>query len=132
MSYAILHAHDTYGSIGDSILRISEYVKKAKEYGIKHLAITNHGSLSTMVDFYETCRDNNINPIIGCEFYYVDDIKVKERNRHHLILLAKNNIGLKNLIKLHNIAFKDGFYYKPRIDFDLLEEYHEGLICTSA
>ena len=134
MSYAILHAHDTYGSIGDSILYIKDYVKRAKELGIKSLAITNHGSLSTFVEFYDVCKENDIKPIIGCEFYYVKDyeIKDKQEKRNHLILLAKNDTGLKNLIKLHNIAAEEGFYYRPRIDFNLLKEYHEGLICLTA
>ena len=134
MSYAILHAHDTYGSIGDSILYIKDYVKKAKELGIKNLAITNHGSLATFVEFYDTCVNNDIKPIIGCEFYYVPDITVKDKKekRSHLILLAKNEAGLKNIIKLHNTASEQGFYYKPRIDFDMLKEYHEGLICLTA
>ncbi len=134
MSYAILHAHDTYGSIGDSILYIKDYVQKAKTLGIKSLAITNHGSLSTMVEFYDACKSNGINPIIGCEFYYVADhlVKDKTEKRNHLILLAKDNNGLKNLIKLHNIAAEEGFYYRPRIDFSLLEKYHDGIICLTA
>lgn len=132
MTYAILHAHDTYGSIGDSTLRITDYVKRAKELGIQHLALTNHGSLSSFLDFYNVCRAAHINPIIGCEFYYVDDTSVKDKTRYHLILLAKNYTGLQNLIRLHNVATAEGFYYKPRIDFSLLEEYHEGLICLSA
>ena len=132
MTYAILHAHDTYGSIGDSTLRIKDYIRRAKELGIQHLALTNHGSLSSFLDFYNECRAANINPIVGCEFYYVDDISVKDKERYHLILLAKNYTGLQNLIRLHNIAADEGFYYKPRIDFTLLEEYHEGLVCLSA
>ena len=133
-NYAVLHAHDTYGSIGDSILYIKDYVEKAKNLGIKSLAITNHGSLSTFVEFYETCIANDIKPIIGCEFYYVENIEIKDKKekRAHLILLAKNDIGLKNLIQLHNIASQEGFYYRPRIDFNLLEEYHDGLICLTA
>ena len=132
MTYAILHAHDTYGSIGDSTLYIKDYVNRAKELGIKHLALTNHGSLSTFVDFYNQCRAADINPIIGCEFYFTDDISIKDKTRYHLILLAKNDTGLKNLICLHNIAADEGFYYRPRIDFALLEQYCEGLICLSA
>lgn len=134
MNYVPLHAHDTYGSIGDSILYIKDYVQKAKELGIKSLAITNHGSLSTFVEFYETCIENDIKPIIGCEFYYVKDISIRDKNekRNHLILLAKNNKGLHNLIQLHNEATDKGFYYRPRIDFDLLTKYHDGIICLTA
>lgn len=132
MTYAILHAHDAYGSIGDSALYIKDYVKKAKALGIKDLAITNHGSLATFLEFYHVCRAEHINPIIGCEFYYVDDISAKDKERYHLLLLAKDYAGLQNLIRLHNIAADQGFYYKPRIDFSVLETYHEGLICLSA
>ena len=129
-----LHAHDTFGSIGDSILKIPEYVKKAKELGIKALALTNHGSMSTFVNFYEECIKNDIKPIIGCEVYYADNRLIHDKEHkqaNHLILLAKNNIGLENLIKIHNDAHNKGFYYKPRTDMTMLEKYHEGLICLS-
>ena len=134
MEYAVLHAHDTYGSIGDSILYIKDYVAKAKTLGIKHLAITNHGSLATMVSFYEECKANNINPIIGCEFYYVDNINVKDKKekRNHLIVLAKNMNGVRNIIQMHNQAMAEGFYYKPRIDFEMLKKWHADTICLSA
>ena len=78
-TYIPLHVHDTYGSINDSILKIPDFVKKLKELGIPSAAITNHGSMSTFVTFYEECMNNDINPIIGCEFYLCDDIKIKEK-----------------------------------------------------
>ena len=92
-TYVPLHAHDTFGSIGDSILRIPDYVRKARELNISSLALTNHGSMSTFVTFYEECKANNIKPIIGCEVYFCDDrtIHTKENKKYyHLILLAKN------------------------------------------
>lgn len=135
MDYAVLHAHDTYGSIGDSILKIKDYVAKAKELGLSSIAITNHGSMSTFVNFYEECKKNNINPIIGCEIYFCNDrtIHTKENKDYsHLILLAKNYNGLLNLLKIHNHAQSEGFYYKPRADWELLEKYHKDIICLTA
>lgn len=134
-NYVPLHAHDTYGSIGDSVLFIDKYVAKAKSLGIESLAITNHGSLSTFVNFYEECRKNDIKPIIGCEMYFCDDrnIKTKENNRaDHLILLAKDYEGLQNLIRIHNDAHLNGFYFKPRTDPETLKKYSKGLICMTA
>lgn len=110
MVYCPLHCHDTFGSCGDSILRISDLTAKAKELGCPAVAITNHGSLATFVSFYEECKNKGINPIVGCEFYYVADRTVKdEETRAHLILLAKNYEGLRNLIRIHNDA-SEHFY----------------------
>ena len=133
MTYVPLHVHDTFGSIGDSILKIPDYVSKVKEYGCRAAAITNHGSLSTFVSFYEECKAKGIKPIIGCEFYFVEDRFNKEdKSRAHIILLAKNYNGLKNLIQLHNDSQENGFYYKPRVDFDSIKKYKDDLICLSA
>lgn len=133
MTYVPLHVHDTFGSIGDSILKIPDYVSKVEEYGCTAAAITNHGSLSTFVSFYEECNANDIKPIIGCEFYFVEDRFNKEdKIRAHIILLAKNYNGLKNLIQLHNDSQENGFYYKPRVDFESIEKYKDDLICLSA
>ena len=133
MTYVPLHVHDTFGSIGDSILKIPDYISKVKKYGCTAAAITNHGSLSTFVSFYEECRAKDIKPIIGCEFYFVEDRFNKEdKSRAHIILLAKNYNGLKNLIQLHNDSQENGFYYKPRIDFESIEKYKDDLICLSA
>ena len=134
-TYVPLHAHDTFGSIGDSILRIPDYVRKARELNISSLALTNHGSMSTFVTFYEECKANNIKPIIGCEVYFCDDrtVHTKENKKYyHLILLAKNYNGLKNIIKIHNDSFKEGFYYRPRTDFSVLEKYNQDIICLTA
>lgn len=133
--YAVLHAHSTTGSIGDSILKIDDYVKKAKELGISALALTDHGSISSFVYFYKECLKNKIKPIIGCEFYYVDDSSIKDKSlekRYHLILLCKNSNGLSNLIKLHNESHDVGFYYKPRVDLNMIRKYHKDLICLTA
>jgi DNA polymerase-3 subunit alpha len=132
--YCPLHAHDTFGSIGDSILKIKEYVKKASSLGMTSLALTNHGSMSTFVSFYEECKKNNINPIIGCEVYFADDRLIKEKDKkqsYHLVLLAKNYNGLKNIIKIHNDAHKNGFYYKPRTDLSVLRKYNQDVICLT-
>ena len=123
MAYVPLHVHDTYGSIGDATLKITDYVKKAAELGCPAAAITNHGSLSTFVEFYEKCNAQGIKPVIGCEFYFTDDIYSKDKSRAHIILLAKDYGGLKNLLRLHNKSQEEGFYYKPRIDFELLKAY---------
>lgn len=133
--YYPLHVHLAQGSIGDSILKIKDYVAKGKEYGLNALAVTDHGSLSAIYAFADECIKNNIKPIIGMEAYEASDISIKDKEhneRYHLVLLAKNQEGFKNLIKLHNIAATDGFYYKPRIDINLLKEYGKGLIGLSA
>jgi DNA polymerase III subunit alpha len=113
-------------------------VNKAGDLGMNALAITDHGNLFGAVDFYNACKKKSIKPIIGCEAYIAPaehTLRQKiegEKNYYHLILLAKNQTGFKNLIKLSSIAYLDGMYYKPRIDFDLLSQYSEGLIATSA
>ena len=131
--YTPLHVHTDKGSVGDSILRIPDYISRAKEYGLPAIAITDHGSLSAVYSFYESCKKEGIKPIIGCEVYLCDDNTKKDSpERQHLVLLAKNNIGFSNLIALTNNASIDGFYYKPRTDLKQLKKYHEGLICLSA
>lgn len=132
MAYVPLHVHDAYGSIGDATLKITDYVKKAAELGCPAAAITNHGSLSTFVEFYEKCMAHNIKPIIGCEFYLTDNRLLKDKARAHIILLAKDYEGLKNLIRLHNKSQEEGFYYKPRIDLELIREFSSGTICLTA
>lgn len=132
MAYVPLHVHDAYGSIGDATLKITDYIKKAAELDCPAAAITNHGSLSTFVEFYEKCNAQGIKPIIGCEFYFTDDIYSKEKSRAHIILLAKDYDGLKNLIRLHNKSQEEGFYYKPRIDLELIREFSGSIICLTA
>ena len=134
MSYAVLHLHTTEGSIGDSIVKIPELVKRAKELGIKALACTNHGSLADIYDFYIECINNDIKPIIGCEVYLTNDRleKNKDARDYHMILLAKDMTGLKNLLNIVSNAQLEGFYYRPRTDMSYLQEHSEGLICLTA
>ena len=128
-----LHNHTEF-SLLDGAAKITDLVKITKERGVKAVAITDHGNMYGALQFYTACLGAGIKPIIGCEFYVADDYKNKhgKQSFDHLILLAKNNAGYKNLLKLNSIAFLEGFYYKPRIDYALLEKHCEGLICLSA
>lgn len=134
MSFTHLHVHTEY-SLLDGAARISDLVVTAKNLGMQSLAITDHGNMYGTIQFYKTCVKEGIKPIIGMEAYVAPQSiseKTGMRENAHLILLAKNETGYRNLIKLSSIAFVDGFYYRPRIDHQLLETYHEGLICLSA
>ncbi len=132
-----LHNHSDF-SLLDGAAPVKRLAAKAKELGMHHLAITDHGSMFGALRFYQACKDVEINPIIGCEFYVAPKsrhIKSGTENgsrAYHMVLLAMNEVGYKNLIYLDSMAYVEGFYYKPRIDDELLAEYHEGLICTSA
>ena len=131
-----LHLHTEY-SLLDGACRIKDVAKRAKELGMHSLAVTDHGSMYGVIEFYKACKKEGIKPILGCEVYtahrtYLDKDPRQDSEQGHLILLAKNNTGYKNLMKLVSKAYIEGFYYKPRIDYKLLEEYHEGLICLSA
>ncbi|NLE25738.1 MAG: DNA polymerase III subunit alpha, partial [Clostridiaceae bacterium] len=131
-----LHLHTEY-SLLDGACRIKDVAKRAKELNMHSLAVTDHGSMYGVIDFYKACKKEGIKPILGCEIYtaprtYLDKDPRQDSDQGHLILLAKNNTGYKNLMKLVSIAYIEGFYYKPRIDYKLLEEHHEGLICLSA
>src|SRR5665811_974078 len=129
--FAHLHVHSQY-SILDGAASISGLVTKAKSDGMKALALTDHGMMYGIKEFHATCTKAEIKPILGCETYVaartIKDKKDKiDRSGHHLILLAKNKTGYKNLVKLISIANTKGFYYKPRIDKNLLKKYSEGL-----
>ncbi len=132
-----LHNHTDY-SLLDGAAPISRYVAKAKELGMEHLAITDHGNMFGALKFYKSCKAAGINPIIGCEFYvnpgsHTTKGTTESGSRYyHLVLLATNEIGYKNLMRLNSISYIDGYYYKPRISDKLLEQYNEGLICLSA
>ena len=131
-----LHVHSEF-SLLDGANRIKDLPVRAKELGMDAIAITDHGVMFGVIDFYKACKANGIKPIIGCEVYVAPRTRFdKEPNidnkYNHLILLAKNNEGYKNLSKLVSLGFVDGYYYKPRIDKEILEKYHEGLICCSA
>ena len=135
IDFVHLHLHTEY-SLLDGACRITEAVAKAKALGQSALAITDHGVLYGAVDFYKACKKEGIKPIIGCEIYMAPHgRKDKQYNidgkYSHLILLAKNKIGYHNLIKIVSRGFTEGFYFKPRADFELLEKYNEGLICLS-
>ncbi len=128
-----LHVHTTY-SLLDGLSKIPDLVAYAKELGMTSCAITDHGNMYGAIEFYQTCKKNDIKPIIGEEFYVTYDRHSRKTSdpRFHLILLAKNLDGYKNLIKLTSLANSEGFYYKPRIDFELLKENANGLICLTA
>ena len=136
MSFTHLHLHTEY-SLLDGACRIEPLVKRAKELGQSALAITDHGVMYGVIDFYRACKKAGIKPIIGCEVYVAprsryDKTFEYDREYYHLILLCENNKGYQNLIKLVSLAYTEGFYSKPRIDYELMEKYHEGLICLSA
>ena len=131
-----LHIHSEF-SLLDGANRIKDLPVRAKELGMKAMAITDHGVMYGAIDFYKACKKEGIKPIIGCEVYVAPRSRLNKEpgidNRYnHLILLAKNNEGYKNLSKLVSIGFTEGYYYKPRIDLEVLEKYHEGIICLSA
>ncbi|RMI26797.1 MAG: DNA polymerase III subunit alpha [Calditrichaeota bacterium] len=139
MSYVHLHNHTEY-SLLDGANRIPEMVARAVEYKMPALAITDHGNLFGVLEFYKACKSAGIKPIIGMEAYIAPGSR-KERKgggksgskaAFHLLLLAKNAVGYRNLMKLSSIAYLEGFYYKPRIDWEVLQQYSEGLIVTSA
>lgn len=133
MKYIPLHVHTSPGSIGDSILKVKDYVSRAKTYGLDAIAITDHGSLSAIYDFFHECQKNEIKPIIGCEVYTTKDRKSTEtKERSHLVLLSKNEQGLTNLLEIANNASIEGFYYKPRTDMEFLKKNGKGIIGLSA
>lgn len=135
-----LHLHTSRGSLLDSILEIDEATNFAKENNQEAIALTDHGTMFSYVDFYKSCKKNNIKPIIGCEVYEVDDMNLKsdskdnKQQRYHLILLVKNQKGLTNLYKLVSESYLKGFYTKPRIDLDYIQDNNlgEGIICLTA
>ncbi len=135
-NFAHLHVHTEY-SLLDGACRIDKLLSRAKELGQTAMAITDHGVMYGAVKFFEQAKKMGIKPIIGCEVYVAartrfDKDGATDREHNHLILLAKNEKGYKNLIRLVSLAYKEGFYYKPRIDHELIEKYHEGLVCLSA
>ena len=129
-----LHIHSEF-SLLDGANRIKDLPVRAKELGMKAMAITDHGVMYGVIDFYKACKKEGIKPIIGCEVYVASrtrfDKEPQDKKYYHLILLAKNNKGYQNLSKLVSLGFTEGYYYKPRIDLEILEKYHEGIICLS-
>lgn len=137
MSFVHLHTHTEY-SLLDGSNKIKDYVARVKELGMNAAAITDHGVMYGAIDFYKECLAQGINPILGCEVYVAPNSRFDkettggEERYHHLILLAENNVGYANLMKIVSKGFTEGYYYRPRVDFEVLEQYHEGLICLSA
>ena len=137
MNFAHLHVHTEY-SLLDGSNKIKEYVARVKDLGMNSAAITDHGVMFGCIDFYRAAKEAGINPILGCEVYVAPgsrfDKEAGGRNDryYHLVLLAENNQGYSNLMKIVSKGFVDGFDYKPRVDLELLEEYHEGIIALSA
>ncbi len=137
MSFTHLHVHTEF-SLLDGSCKIKEIVARAKELGMDSLAITDHGVMYGVIDFYKAAKEVGIKPIIGCEVYVAPGSRFNkeagqsEDKYHHLVLLAENNKGYSNLMKIVSKGFIDGFYYKPRVDYEVLEQYHEGIIALSA
>ncbi|MBQ5951483.1 MAG: DNA polymerase III subunit alpha [Lachnospiraceae bacterium] len=137
MAFTHLHVHTEY-SLLDGASRISEIAHRAKELGMDSLAITDHGVMYGVIDFYKACRKEGIRPIIGCEVYVAPGSRFdREPGRNedryfHLVLLAENDTGYHNLMKIVSRGFVDGFYYRPRVDYEVLREFSEGIICLSA
>lgn len=134
--YVHLHNH-THHSLLDGLTKVDELVARVKELGMSAVAMTDHGTMSGAIEFYKACKDQGVKPIIGIETYVAartihDRDPARDKARYHLILLAMNDVGYHNLMRLSTIANLEGVYYKPRVDHDLLEKYNEGLIATSA
>ena len=137
MAFTHLHVHTEY-SLLDGSNKIKEYVKRVKELGMDSAAITDHGVMYGVIDFYRAAKEVGIKPIIGCEVYVAPNSRFDKEltggddRYYHLVLLAENNIGYANLMKIVSRGFTEGYYYKPRVDMEVLEKYHEGIIALSA
>ena len=138
MNFAHLHVHTEY-SLLDGSNKIKEYVNRVKELGMTAAAITDHGVMFGVIEFYRAARATGINPVLGCEVYVApgsrfdkESVGRDEDRYYHLVLLAENNTGYSNLMKIVSRGFTEGYYYKPRVDYEVLEQYHEGIIALSA
>ena len=137
MAFTHLHVHTEY-SLLDGSSKISELLPRARELGMDSLAITDHGVMYGVIDFYKKAKEVGVKPILGCEIYVAPGSRFdREQSRgedryYHLVLLAENNQGYKNLMKIVTRGFTEGYYYKPRVDYEILERYHEGIIALSA
>lgn len=137
MAFTHLHVHTEY-SLLDGSNKIKEYVKRVRELGMDSAAITDHGVMYGVIDFYREAKENGIKPILGCEVYVAPNSRFDkeltggDERYYHLVLLAENNIGYANLMKIVSRGFTEGYYYKPRVDMEVLNEYHEGIIALSA
>ena len=130
-----LHVHTEY-SLLDGSAKIKELVQRVKELGMDSIAITDHGAMYGAVEFYKAALEAGIKPILGCEVYVAEGSRFTKEGKgggyYHLVLLAENNEGYHNLIKLVSYGFTEGFYYKPRVDKELLRKYSKGIIASSA
>ncbi len=137
MAFTHLHVHTEY-SLLDGSNKITEYVKRVKELGMDSAAITDHGVMYGVIDFYKACKAEGIKPILGCEIYVAPNSRFDkeltggEDRYYHLVLLAENNTGYDNLMRIVSRGFTEGYYYKPRVDMEILNEFHEGIIALSA
>ena len=128
--YVHLHVHSEY-SILDGACRIAALAARAAELEMPAVALTDHGSLAGAVELYREARGQGVKPIVGCEVYLADDRKLQAKGYAHLTLLAESTEGYANLIKLSTLGYLEGYYYKPRIDWELLDRHGKGLICLS-
>ena len=137
MNFTHLHVHTEY-SLLDGSNKISEYVSRVKELGMDSAAITDHGVMYGVIDFYKEAKAQGIRPILGCEVYVAPNSRFDkettggEDRYYHLVLLAENKEGYQNLMKIVSIGFTEGFYYRPRVDKETLRRYHKGIIALSA
>ena len=137
MAFTHLHVHTEYRLL-DGSSKIGELAARAKELGMDSMAITDHGVMYGVIDFYRAARAAGVKPIIGCEVYVSPGSRFDRETVHgedryyHLVLLAENNTGYQNLMKIVSKGFVDGYYYRPRVDMEVLETYHEGIIALSA
>ena len=137
MAFTHLHVHTEF-SLLDGSGKINEMISQAKALGMDSLAITDHGAMYGVIDFYKAAKAQGIKPIIGCEIYITNgsrfdrEVSKGDDKYYHLVLLAENNTGYNNLMKIVSLGFTEGFYYKPRVDYEVIEKYHEGIIASSA
>ena len=137
MAFTHLHVHTEY-SLLDGSNKIKEYVARVKELGMNSAAITDHGAMYGVIEFYRAAKEAGINPILGCEVYVAPGSRFDRENVHgedryyHLVLLAENNTGYSNLMKIVSRGYTEGYYYRPRVDMEVLRQYHEGIIALSA
>ena len=137
MNFTHLHVHSEY-SLLDGSSKLKELVARTKELGMDSIALTDHGVMYGVIDFYRMAKEAGIRPIIGCEVYVAPGSRFDRENNqgedryNHLVLLAENNLGYQNLMKIVSKGFTEGFYYRPRVDYEVLRQYHEGIIALSA